>query len=116
MFTIGLIALLPPIYSLDVIFLRLDHVLPLLIYTILSIISFSIYGYDKYRAINSSWRIREDLLHTLDFLGGWPGGFCAQFYFRHKTRKVSFQIVFWVSVLVHDYFWVRWCMWYWGKE
>jgi uncharacterized membrane protein YsdA (DUF1294 family) len=113
MFSLGLVTLLPPIYGLAVLFFRLGQPLPLLIYTILSIISFSIYGFDKYRATNSGWRIRENLLHTMDLLGGWPGGFGAQYFFRHKTRKVSFQIIFWASVLIHDYFWVRWCVWYW---
>ncbi|RDI86084.1 hypothetical protein Vi05172_g3698 [Venturia inaequalis] len=65
----------------------------------MSTISFTMYGYDKYRATNSGWRIRENLLHLLDLLGGWPGGFFAQYFFRHKTRKASFQLVFWCYML-----------------
>jgi len=26
--------------------------------------------------------------------------------FRHKTRKVSFQLVFWLIVLLHQAYWV----------
>ena len=35
------------------------------------------------------------------FLGGWPGAFLAQRQFRHKTQKVSFRIVFWITVILH---------------
>ena len=37
----------------------------------------------------------------LALLGGWPGAFLAQRYFRHKTQKVSFQIVSWLIVALH---------------
>lgn len=40
-----------------------------------------------------------------ELLGGWPGALIAQQKFRHKTRKVSFQVVFWAIVLVHQAFW-----------
>lgn len=115
LFTLGLISLLPPLYSLTTICLELGHILPLLTYTIMSIVTFTIYGYDKYRATNSGWRVRENLLHLLDLFGGWPGGLWAQYVFRHKTRKVGFQIVFWMSVVLHEWFWVRWCVWYWRE-
>jgi uncharacterized membrane protein YsdA (DUF1294 family) len=26
--------------------------------------------------------------------------------FRHKTRKVSYQVVFWLIVLLHQVFWI----------
>ncbi|WP_147463771.1 DUF1294 domain-containing protein, partial [Pseudomonas amygdali] len=41
-------------------------------------------------------------------LGGWPGALLAQQVFRHKTRKVSFQIVFWLIVLAHQVLWLDW--------
>ncbi|KAH8891230.1 DUF1294-domain-containing protein [Thozetella sp. PMI_491] len=75
-----------------------------------SVSSFLLYGYDKYQARKSHWRVREVLLHLLDLLGGWPGGLLAQRLFRHKTRKTSFQIIFWGTVLVHDIFWLRWML------
>ena len=53
----------------------------------LSLISFISYGFDKYRAITAGWRIRENALLLVDALGGWPGGFAAQYCFRHKIRK-----------------------------
>ncbi|KAH9997459.1 putative membrane protein [Xylariaceae sp. FL0662B] len=83
---------------------------PLLCYLFLSTLSFLMYGYDKYQARNSGWRVREVLLHLLNLLGGWPGGLLAQGCFRHKTRKTSFQVFFLAEVLVHDILWVRWIL------
>jgi uncharacterized membrane protein YsdA (DUF1294 family) len=34
-------------------------------------------------------------------LGGWPGGWIAQYAWRHKSRKASFQIAFWSATLVN---------------
>ena len=44
-------------------------------------------------------------MHITELLGGWPGALIAQQVFRHKTRKASFQTVFWLIVLVHQVFW-----------
>jgi uncharacterized membrane protein YsdA (DUF1294 family) len=41
------------------------------------------------------------MLHLLAFLGGWPGALLGQRQFRHKTKKVSFLIAFWVVVVLH---------------
>jgi uncharacterized membrane protein YsdA (DUF1294 family) len=30
----------------------------------------------------------------------------AQQVFRHKTRKVSYQLLFWLIVLLHQVFWI----------
>lgn len=66
-----------------------------------SVISFAAYGLDKRRAAVGGRRVPERTLHLLALLGGWPGAILAQRQFRHKTRKVSFLIVFWAVVVVH---------------
>jgi uncharacterized membrane protein YsdA (DUF1294 family) len=71
------------------------------IYMIGSLTSFAWYRQDKRKAQRGEWRTPESTLHFLDLLGGWPGGLIAQRAFRHKTRKLSFQIIFWFSVLLH---------------
>lgn len=68
---------------------------------VMSLASFFAYGLDKQRAIGQQRRIPEQTLHTMDLLGGWPGGLLGQKVFRHKTRKLSFQIVFWATVVIH---------------
>lgn len=66
-----------------------------------SAISFAAYGIDKKRAGTSIRRIPERTFHTLALLGGWPGALCGQRYYRHKTQKTPFLIVFWALVVLH---------------
>lgn len=68
---------------------------------LLSVVSFVIYGIDKRRAGTGGRRVPERTLHILAFLGGWPGAWLAQRQFRHKTKKLSFQIQFWLVVALH---------------
>ncbi len=66
---------------------------------ILSVISFSLYGIDKWKAKSSKERIPEASLHMIDAFGGWPGGLTGQKFFRHKTVKLSYQIKYWLTVV-----------------
>ena len=68
---------------------------------VMSLACFVAYGWDKGLAANGSRRVPEQTLHTLALLGGWPGALVGQRYFRHKTRKLSFLIVFWCVVVLH---------------
>ena len=86
--------------------LSIHNSVPLQVYAMLSIASFCLYGFDKYRATNSGWRLRENMLHLFDLLGGWPGGYLAQRFFHHKTSKRSFQMIFWATALVHNLAWI----------
>ena len=67
----------------------------------LSLLAFMLYRHDKSAAQEGRIRTRERTLHLIDLLGGWPGGLLAQDRFRHKTRKASFQVVFWATVAVN---------------
>jgi uncharacterized membrane protein YsdA (DUF1294 family) len=69
----------------------------------LSTFAFFAYRSDKRSAESGEWRIPEATLHFLALIGGWPGAFLAQRTFRHKTSKVSFQLVFWLVVLLHQF-------------
>lgn len=64
-------------------------------------VSFLFYLVDKAAARNGRQRIPERLLHLCGVAGGWPGGLLAQQLLRHKTRKTSFQLLFWGSVLLN---------------
>ncbi|NWD05147.1 DUF1294 domain-containing protein [Pseudomonas gingeri] len=79
---------------------------PLWGYGVASLLAFFLYWSDKRKARNDTWRTPEKVLHGVELLGGWPGALIAQQVFRHKTRKLSFQLVFWSIVLLHQVFWI----------
>jgi uncharacterized membrane protein YsdA (DUF1294 family) len=62
--------------------------------------TFMVYGYDKGRAQGGELRVPENILYGLVLLGGCVGGLGGMFLFRHKTRKGSFQQVFWATVVL----------------
>lgn len=66
----------------------------------INLATFTAYGVDKRAAVKGSWRVSEAKLHTLELLGGWPGAFIAQKIFRHKTKKKSFRIMFWLMLIL----------------
>ena len=78
--------------------------LPLLVaavYGVMSITCFAVYAIDKRAARAKAWRTPEKTLWLLGLLCGWPGALLAQQWLRHKTAKRSFQVVFWVTVVVN---------------
>lgn len=76
--------------------------LPVLaVYGAMSLVAFVLYRHDKRAARGGRARTRERTLHLADLLGGWPGGLLAQDLLRHKTRKASFQLVFWATVALN---------------
>ncbi|MBD3793717.1 MAG: cold shock and DUF1294 domain-containing protein [Campylobacterales bacterium] len=66
----------------------------------INITTFLLYGYDKQLAQTDKVRVPERTLHMLALLGGSPAGLIAQRFFRHKTLKSSFQILYWAIVLL----------------
>ncbi|WP_033136834.1 cold shock and DUF1294 domain-containing protein [Aeromonas finlandensis] len=76
-------------------------VLLLILYISMSIITFIAYAIDKQAAKNNHWRTQESTLHLLALFGGWPGALSAQQMLRHKSAKVEFRQVFWVTVVLN---------------
>ena len=79
---------------------------PLFAYLLSSVLAFGFYMHDKRSALRSGWRTPEARLHLVELLGGWPGALIAQQALRHKTRKLSFQMVFWLIVIAHQVVWL----------
>jgi len=71
------------------------------IYVVASLFAFAVYAWDKSAARNGEWRTQESTLHLLALVGGWPGALFAQKLLRHKSKKTSFQVMFWVTVLAN---------------
>ncbi|HUS98561.1 MAG TPA: DUF1294 domain-containing protein [Hyphomicrobiaceae bacterium] len=57
----------------------------------INLVTFAIFAWDKYSAINGQWRIPEKTLLILALVGGTPGAIAAQQRLRHKTRKQPFR-------------------------
>lgn len=68
---------------------------------LMSGITFAAYAWDKRRAVTGGWRTREATLHVMEAMGGWPGGLAAQRVLRHKNRKRSYQMVFWLIAVLN---------------
>ncbi len=62
------------------------------VYAVMSLITFVMFGIDKKRAMNQEWRIKEATLLTMCLLGGSIGGLLGMRTFRHKTKKLKFTI------------------------
>lgn len=73
----------------------------LVLYLVGSIIAYAAYAVDKSAAKHGQWRTSENTLLLLSLIGGWPGALVAQKRLRHKSRKTSFQIVFWTTVVLN---------------
>ncbi|WP_296754448.1 cold shock and DUF1294 domain-containing protein [Thiobacillus sp.] len=71
------------------------------IYLAASFVAFVAYALDKLAARNGQWRTPESTLHLFSLAGGWPGALLAQRLLRHKSSKQSFQLVFWVTVILN---------------
>lgn len=79
---------------------KLIWVFVLLHIIIINLVTIIAYGTDKKAAIKVQWRVPEMQLHTLELLGGWVGAFIAQKIFHHKTKKKSYQSLFWLTLII----------------
>lgn len=71
------------------------------LYTAICVITFFMYVKDKSAAECGEWRTAESTLHLLSLLGGWPGAALAQSFLRHKSKKLSFRVTYWITVFVN---------------
>ena len=65
----------------------------MLIYYLLAVnvLTFIVYGVDKWKARSGRWRVPEATLMGLAALGGSVGAWMAMQLFRHKTQKKKFR-------------------------
>jgi uncharacterized repeat protein (TIGR01451 family) len=104
----GLLLSLFPLWGSISFAITTSNLIPLIVYPAMTLLTFVLYADDKSRAIKGQWRRPEAMLHLCELIGGWLGAFIAQQKLRHKSRKVSYQIVFWVIVSAHIVIWVDW--------
>jgi uncharacterized membrane protein YsdA (DUF1294 family) len=70
-------------------------------YAVMSVVALAAYAIDISAARAGRWRTAESTLHVLGLIGGWPGALVAQQVLRHKSKKVPFLAVFWVTVVAN---------------
>jgi len=85
-FAIIFLCLLAAAYLLAFISLKI-----MLLYILMSLVTFCAFAIDKSAARKAQWRTKERTLHLLSLLCGWPGALIAQKCLRHKTQKQPFK-------------------------
>jgi uncharacterized membrane protein YsdA (DUF1294 family) len=94
--------LVAPVYALSRLAAWIDWRLLVTAPLALSALTLLAYRSDKRSAEAGEWRIPETTLHFAELIGGWPGAFLAQRKFRHKISKRSYQVQFWIILLIHQ--------------
>lgn len=67
----------------------------------INICQFLIMGLDKLLAIKKKNRISEKTLLINAFLGGSIGAILGMYTFRHKTKKLKFQLLYPLFLIIH---------------
>ena len=62
-----------------------------IIIVIINIVTFIIYGIDKYKAKKGKWRIPENSLIGLEIIGGSIGAYLGMRVWHHKTMHLKFK-------------------------
>lgn len=74
----------------------------LLIYVvIINILTYGVFGWDKYKAKKGAWRISEKSLLILCAVGGASGGLIAMNAFKHKRKKILFKVLVPLFLIIH---------------
>ncbi len=70
-------------------------------FIIFSLVTFLLWGIDKYRARARQWRIPERFLLILSLIGGAFGALAGMVVFRHKIRKPYFWVLVGTACILH---------------
>lgn len=70
--------------------------------SVISLISFGLFGFDKMKAVKRQRRISESTLLAATLLGGTIGALLGMILFRHKISKKSFlfKTVFVIAIQI----------------
>ena len=70
--------------------MNLPHIV-LINLAVINVVTFFMYGIDKWKAKKSKWRIRETALLGLAVLGGSIGAWLGMKVWHHKTQHKKFK-------------------------
>lgn len=68
---------------------------------VLNLVTFFVYWQDKFAATQGAWRTAEKTLHLFALIGGWPGAWFAHQILRHKSTKLAFRNVYWMTAILN---------------
>ena len=72
---------------------------------IINVVTFLLFGIDKYKAKRKGFRIPEIVLLLLSLFFGGVGGLLGMVVFNHKTSKVAFRIIVPFSFVLNYVLW-----------
>ena len=70
----------------------------------INIFSFTLMLIDQKKAIKKKWRISEQTLLSVSFIGGSLGAYLAMILFRHKTKHFKFKYGLPLMIIFHCFF------------
>ncbi len=70
---------------------------------LINLLSFLLFGIDKYLAIKKKRRISEKTLILMMYIGGIVGSLLGMLFFHHKTKKIKFYIHIIISIIIWMY-------------
>ena len=77
----------------------------------INIITFLIYGLDKFLAKKKLTRVPEVVLFLMALIGGPLGALIGMKFFHHKTRKLSFYIFNIIFLIIYLYILMKGKLW-----
>jgi Predicted membrane protein len=80
--------------------MQLIETITLPAFIIWNIVTFFLYGVDKFNAMNNRWRIPNKSLLLCAFFFGGIGAFFGMRIFRHKTKTKEFVILVPIGAIV----------------
>jgi len=86
----------------------------LILYAVMSLVSFCAMGIDKAKAKTGAWRIPEKTLFLFAALGGGIGGVLGMQLFRHKTKHWYFALFFPLFAVLQIA--LAFALWYYGIQ
>ena len=102
--------MLPDKFQFSEQMIPLKHLHVVFIYlAVINVVTFFMYGIDKWKAKKSKWRIRETALLGLAVLGGSIGAWLGMKVWHHKTQHKKFRygvpliLIIQITLLIFTY-------------
>ena len=81
---------------------------------VINVVTFFMYGVDKWKARKSKWRIRETALLGLAVLGGSIGAWLGMKVWHHKTQHKKFKYGI-PAIIIVQLAIIGYILWLWKK-